>query len=136
MKVEKKTYTTEYWSCGLDKKGHHHKTEDVAERCAEKQRVSAARPPKIDLTERNRNFVLRWIECKNAAQVAKEFGVSYSVAKGPINRYARISERIVNQDLDGYTVRKWLHWPKSGYIDVYTISRELADKIYAINNNE
>ena len=56
-------YKIEYWSCGRDGKGHHHRSEHFAAKCI-KDRGTGKRPKRSqrELKERNRQILEAWID--------------------------------------------------------------------------
>lgn len=79
MKIVKKSYAVEYWSCGKDTKGHFHSAEKFARRCTTKQGTSPFADKCAAALIRNKKIISRFIEVKQMAQTARDIGVSCGV---------------------------------------------------------
>jgi hypothetical protein len=66
----------EYWSCGLDIKGHFHSEKKLSRRCIARQGT----PPFAEICAakliRNKKIITRFIEVKQMAQTGRDIGVS------------------------------------------------------------
>jgi hypothetical protein len=75
----------EYWSCGLDIKGHFHSEKKLSRRCIARQGT----PPFAEICAarlvRNKKIIARFVEIKNMAQTARDLGVSYGVVGNVIS---------------------------------------------------
>lgn len=95
LKPVKKTYEVAYWSCGIDGKGHRHKTSGYAQKCIDKQCFGGSTFV-VNRKERRRNIVERWISLGDYAKTARDFDVSTTMVRDAVRDYVRAATWMVH----------------------------------------
>ena len=95
MKPVKKTYQpapVEYWSCGKDVKGHFHTEKKFVLRCIAKQGTPPFKDKCAANLIRNNKIIARFVEVKQAAQTARDLGLTYGVVGSVIDEAMRVCQ--------------------------------------------
>jgi len=121
MRSELTIRSVHFWSC-LNP-DHHHKTKAVAEACIKKRENMVPRKVKWH-KEKYEAMILRWIECRNFAQVDREFKTYAGHTRNHVRRAMRIAK--------GKILFNRLHEDSANWPVSYEIVKRLIDEALVV----